>query len=596
MYFISFCVWSGLILGGITLWYGWDLPNPAQLSKTASRAPSYKIFDENNQLLLQTGQTYGKPVNVEMLPAYIPESLLALEDHRFYYHFGLDPIGLARALYVNLTAGTTRQGGSTITQQLAKTLFLTPERTLRRKAQEALLAIWLEIKFTKPQLLNLYLSRVYMGGGNWGFDAAARAYFNKPLQNITLKQAAMLAGLPLAPSRLNPLVNAKGANARANIALNRMQALGYITDEQAKAGIAQAPNIQSPLSLKGYGNQFARFALGRAIDVMGNYGGDLYIHTSLSPTLQQSARKAIGALSQSLNTQNAGELAMFGLAQDGAIKAMIGGRDTAYAGFNRATQALRQPGSAFKLFVYLTAFEQGISPSTNIDDRPFNWAGWQPTNYNDKHQGMMNLNDAFARSNNVIAAKLAQTVGLDNVIDMATRLGIYSKLHAQPALSLGASELSLYELVTAYASLNQQGVPVEPYAITHITDHQGNILYQRQPPAPLDALNPASVNAMKQLLEATVNTGTAKGARLDPYMKGAGKTGTSQNYRDAWFVGMIAPGSDDLNFQGLTLGIWLGNDDNRAMKQVTGGGLPACLWQQTMKYRFNLESLAHDCN
>ena len=579
---LAILLWG--ILGGLglILWYGWDLPDPANLTKAVERTPSYRVLAEDGTLLLTTGQTYGAPVEVANLPEHVPNALLALEDHRFYTHFGVDPIGIARAAYTNLKAGSTRQGASTITQQVAKTLFLTPDRTFRRKIQEALLAIWLETKFTKTQILSIYMSRVYMGNGVWGFEAAAKAYFSRPLSQLSLIQTSVLAGLPLAPSRLNPLVNPIAAKQRGLTALNKMARYGWLSEKDAKQAANQPLHLKRN-SLKGHGsNLFARHALDHALDLIGKNTSDLTIRTTLSVELQQHAANGLKQASSHLNRWKASEAALLALGKDGAIKAMIGSRSLQnQAGFNRVVQAARQPGSAFKLFVYLTAIEQGYLLNQKIEDQPFDWDGWRPNNYNDKHHGILTLEEGFASSNNIVTAKLAKAVGLDQIIAMARRLGITTKLEALPALSLGAFDVTLQELVAAYGVLNRDGYVVEPYMIKTIEGADGHRLYAASPRRDIRLLPSNTVMKARQLLRTVVTQGTGRKAAplglVEKINWVGGKTGTSQNYRDAWFIGL-----SDLHTsseEALTLGIWLGNDNNKPMNGITGGSLPACLWR-----------------
>ncbi|MCG8360538.1 MAG: PBP1A family penicillin-binding protein, partial [Kiloniellales bacterium] len=504
------------------------------------------------------------------LPEHLPQAVLAIEDRRFYSHFGLDPIGLLRAAYVNLREGRLVQGGSTISQQLAKILFLEPERTLKRKVQELLLAFWLERRFAKEQILALYLNRVYLGAGAYGVDAAARRYFGKPAARVSLYEAALLAGLLKAPSRYNPANDRDLADRRARLVLGAMAEADFITEEAAAEAYRAKSRGRSAYAESG--RYFADWVLSQVPSFAGVVTSDLVVVTTLDPRLQAIAESQTAALlDEEGAAQGASQAAFVALTPGGAVQAMVGGRDYIDSQFNRAVQALRQPGSAFKAFVYLAAVESGFHPDQRFTDGPIRIGKWAPNNYDGRYYGDVTLREAFARSLNSVAVQVSQQVGVGRVVDAARRLGISSALEAAPSIALGTSEVTLLELAGAYAAFANGGYGVWPYAITEIRSPEGRILYRRDGGGPGRVMTANSAATMSHLLEATVAWGTGKAA--EPGRPAAGKTGTSQDSRDAWFVGYTAD---------LVAAAWLGNDDGKAMKRVTGGGLPARLWQRVM--------------
>jgi penicillin-binding protein 1A len=493
--------------------------------------------------------------------------VIATEDRRFYRHFGIDLIALARAALVDLRAGRVVQGGSTITQQIAKNVFLTPERSLKRKVQEALLALWLERRFSKDQLLTIYLNRVYLGAGSYGVEAAARQYFGKPASKLGLAEAAMIAGLPKAPSRYAPTRDLAQARARAAVVLDNMVAAGRLARAEADAAKAR------PAAVSGaYGGSAARYFADWVIDQVPAFVGptarDLVVHTTLDAAAQRAAEAAVAGLGE---RGSVGQAALVAMTPDGAVRAMVGGRDYAASQFNRATQARRQPGSAFKIAVYAAALEAGFAPDDAFADVPVEVAGWSPRNYGGIYLGEITLTTAFAKSSNSVAVQLAERVGRRRVIEVARRLGIASPLSPQPSLALGAGEVTLLELTGAYAVVANGGRSVIPYGIDEIRARDGTVLYRRAGSGPGRALSAAAARTLDSLLRAVVREGTGRRAALA--VPAAGKTGTSQDFRDAWFIGYRP---------GLVAGVWLGNDDGKPMGKVTGGGLPAELWHEFM--------------
>ena len=562
-------IWSAVLLGGVLAWYAYDLPDLGRIAQL-TRKPSVTLLAADGAQLAAIGEVYGETVALGDLPAHLPQAVLAVEDRRFYRHFGLDVLGLARAMWVNLRAGRIVQGGSTISQQLAKILFLTPERTVKRKVQEMLLALWLERKFSKDQILALYLNRVYLGAGTFGVDAAARRYFGRPAAEVDIYQAALLAGLLKAPSRYNPAGNAGRAKQRTALVLSAMVEAGYLSADQARGAAAAKGAGRTPPG--GRARYFTDWILQQVAGYVGTIDRDLVVATTLDPRLQEIAEAELAALLDAEGAKRAtGQAAFVALAPDGAVRTMVGGRDYAKSQFNRAAQALRQPGSAFKPFVYLAAMERGLGPDDRMTDAPVKVAGWSPKNYGGRYFGEVTLREAFARSLNSVAVRLSEQVGRARVAAAARRLGITSDLEVTPSLALGASEVTLLELTGAYAVFANQGVGALPYGIEEIREPGGRILYRRRGSGPGQVVAPGDVAKMTDMMTATVEWGTGKAA--NPGRPAAGKTGTSQLSRDAWFIGYTAD---------LVAGAWFGNDDGRPMKRVTGGGLPAVLWGRFM--------------
>jgi penicillin-binding protein 1A len=562
-------IWGFVLLGSVLAWYAYDLPDVERVAR-ATRQPSISLLAADGSPISSTGEIYGRTVKVAQLPPVLPHAVLAVEDRRFYRHWGIDLRGLARAFWVNLRAGGVIQGGSTITQQLAKVLFLTPERTLKRKIQEALLAMWLETKFTKDEILSLYLNRVYLGSGTYGVDAAARRYFGKPATKVTLYEAAQLAGLLKAPSRYNPVSDYQRAGARTRVVLNVMVDAGFISDDEARQAMATKPGRPRLASRRA--RYYADWVMGQIGDFVGRIDSDLSVVTTLDPRLQTIAEDELTAMLADAGAQRGvGQAAFVALTPDGAVRAMVGGRDYGESQFNRSVQALRQPGSAFKVFVYLAAMESGWRPDDRMSDSPVAVGNWQPRNYGGRYYGDVTLREGFARSLNSVSVRLTEQVGRERVAEVARRLGITSDLEVAPSLALGASEVTLLELTNAYATFANRGRGVWPYGILEIRDVTGRVLYRRRGEGSTPLVGAHNVDQMTDLMTASVEWGTGKAANIG--RPAAGKTGTSQEFRDAWFVGFTRE---------LVAGAWFGNDDGRPMTNVTGGGLPAKLWARIM--------------
>jgi penicillin-binding protein 1A len=521
-------------------------------------------------VLATYGDLHAGAVKFDDVPPYLIQAIVATEDRRFFDHSGIDVIGIVRAAFANLWAGAIRQGGSTLTQQLAKNLFLTPERSLKRKIQELLLAFWMEARFSKKQIFSIYLNRVYLGAGTYGVAAAARHYFGRPARALSLRQATVIAGLLKAPSRYSPFRDPKAAVARGNQVIANMVAADFL--DLADARIAS----RAPLHLvkRGTGSgarYFSDWLLDRAAGFVGHSDRDLIVLTTLSPFLQRIGEIQLSRTLTAGRRLNVRQGAVVALAPDGAIRAMVGGRSYMESQFNRATQALRQPGSAFKLFVYLAGLESGMTPDEAVMDTPVTVDGWRPRNYDGNYLGRVKLRDALARSLNAAAVRVSERVGRRKVVAAAKRLGITAPLKAHPSVALGASEVSLMELTGAYAVLANRGYPVWPYGIVEIRDGAGTLLYRRGGSGANRLVEPRIVAGLQSMLSDVIRTGTGRAARLT--RPAAGKTGTSQDFRDAWFIGFSTE---------LVTGVWLGNDESTPMKKVTGGGLPARLWRSFM--------------
>ena len=523
--------------------------------------------------LVMRGEMSGTDVPIKELPPYLPRAFIAIEDRRFYSHIGVDPVGLARAVVANVLRRGVSQGGSTITQQLAKNLFLTQNRTLWRKMQELVLALWLEHKFSKAEILELYLNRVYFGSGAYGVEAAAQRYFGKSARQVKVAEAAMLAGLVKSPSRLAPSRNPNGAERRAQAVLTAMAELGFVTETMAKTALAQPARAVKPAGA-GSVNYVADWIMDVLDDLVGRVEQDLVVETSIDPVLQAAAEKAlVDELALKGQKLDVSQGAVVAMTPDGAVRALVGGKNYADSQYNRAVAAKRQPGSAFKPFVYLTALERGLTPETVREDKPVVLKGWKPENYSRDYHGSVTLTQALAHSLNTVSVRLTLELGPAAVAKTAYRLGIASKLDPNPSLALGTSEVSLIELTSAYAPFANGGEAVTPHVVERVRNHAGKVLFARKPQKLGRIIEPSYVAMMNTMMRETLLTGTAQKAQL-PGWPAAGKTGTSQDFRDAWFIGYSGH---------LVAGIWLGNDDSSPTKKATGGGVPVEIWSRLMK-------------
>jgi len=572
-YVLALLLAWGLIGGGVFLsrWIS-ELPDTRGL---LAKGPSHDItiVDVRGRQIARRGLTHGNMVGVAALPPYVPNAFIAIEDRRFRDHFGLDPIGLVRAAFENMIAGHVTQGGSTLTQQLAKNLFLTPKRTFERKTQEAFLALYLESRYSKDQILTLYLNRVYFGAGVFGIEAAAERFFGKPAAQLTLPEAAMLAGSVKAPARYNPLADADASMKRARVVLRAMEGAGFITDGQRSAAQATRPRVVRNTATPGSG-YFADWVIDQIQSYVGALTEPVTVRTTFDLNTQELAERAVAQnFAQYAAKLHAGQAALVAMTPDGAIRAMVGGRSYGQSTFNRATTALRQPGSAFKPFVYLTAFEHGRKPSDVMDDGPVDIHGWKPGNYEGHFEGDITLTRAFAKSSNVIAAQLAAEVGPNAVVKTAHRLGINSSLLAVPSIALGSSAVTPLELTGAYAPFANGGEAVIPHGIIDIRTRSGKVIWERKGSGKGRVMSPEDAAEVVSMMTEVMATGTGRAARLVE-RPSAGKTGTTQDYHDAWFVGFTAD---------LVTGVWVGNDDNASMVRATGGGLPAHVFHSFME-------------
>ena len=537
-----------------------------------NRVPSLTVFDETGATLAIRGAFYGEVLGLDELPVHVAQAFIAIEDHRFYQHGAVDPMGLARAMFINVREGGFVQGGSTITQQVAKNLFLTPDRTLIRKFHEMILAMWLERHLSKDEILRVYMNRIYLGAGTYGIDAAARYYFGKSARELNLAEAAMLAGLPKAPSRYAPTTDLAQAQARASLVLSSMVREGFITQEEAQEAL---DNPAEPIAFANTDGQqyFVDFVSAEIFELTGGTDRNLLVTTTMNRRMQAVAEERLAFhLDRDGASFEASQAALITLAPDGAIRAMVGGRDYAETQFNRAVQAQRQPGSAFKPFVYLTALENGYSPSTIMIDEPVQVGNWRPENYSETHVGPIAIADALRQSINTIAVQLTVNLTPETVVSTAYRMGIASDLEEFPSIALGASEVNLLELTNAYIPFETGGALYDRYAITEIRAEDGSVLYAREVPEPQFVMDAAIAGQMTDMMYQVVENGTGAAANLGR-REAAGKTGTTQDWRDAWFIGFTTD---------FITGIWMGNDDDSPMERVTGGGLPALIWRDYM--------------
>ncbi|USI72055.1 transglycosylase domain-containing protein [Sphingomonas morindae] len=544
----------------LVLLVGWlAITAPLSRSLRPIAPPAVTLLAADGRMIARRGAITDQPVNVRRLPPYVGQAFVAIEDRRFYRHWGVDPQGIARAAWHNLRAGGVREGGSTITQQLAKLVFLKADRTMGRKARESLIAFWLEAWLSKDEILSRYLSDAYFGDNVYGLRAAARHYFDVPPERLSLGQAALLAGLMKAPSRLAPSGNLAGARARARLVLGAMVEAGFLSAARAAA----VPPVR--LRLRGGGpapdgGWFADWVLPAARAEDEDPYAPRTIATTLDRRLQRAAERAARQAPAGL------QVAMVAMRPDGRVVAMVGGRRYADSPFNRAVQARRQPGSTFKLFVYLAALRAGMTPDDHVEDTRLTLNGWSPVNADGRYRGSITLREAFARSSNVAAVRLTQQVGPQAVAQAARDLGVASPLAADASLALGTSGVTLLELTAAYASVAAKAYPVRPYGVPPPPQSWLERLRTRQ-----HGFSGRETAMLRDLLSATVNRGTARGAALDRPV--FGKTGTTQDNRDALFVGFA---------DGLVLGVWVGRDDNQPMRGIAGGGLPARIWRDFM--------------
>ncbi len=562
-----------LIFGSLALiYYLRDLPSLSDLEAQNGKE-IVQINYVDGERITNRGEIYSSEISYFELPQNLINAVVAIEDRRFFNHFGIDVFGIARAFLVNREAGKIVQGGSTITQQLAKLLFLNPERTMKRKVQEILLAIQLERNFTKEQILTFYLNRAYFGAGNYGVNNATRHYFGKDVSNLNLNEAAILAGLLKAPSKFSPKNNRELASKRANIVISAMIDAGFL-DQKSLKEIDVDADYKIDHAQKLYFADFVYKQFAEIFEKKEQKNNLFSITTTLDEALQNKVEDAVDEFSEeNAKKISSAEIAVIVMAKDGAILAMSGGKDYQKSQFNRAVEAKRQAGSAFKTFVYLAAFEKGFKPSDVVEDKKINIGTWLPENYNNRYAGEVTLKNAFANSLNSVAVQIARKIGGKEIAKVAKNCGIISQIDANdPTISLGTTEVSLLELTSSYATIANNGSPVSPYAINEIKNNDGEVLYQRQSSGLESVFLPESLLSIKQLLREVVENGTGKNANISSSIYG--KTGTSQNFRDAWFIGF----DDD-----FVVGVWIGNDDNKPTAEITGGSLPAQLFAKILQ-------------
>ena len=564
-------IWGFIGIICIVLFFAIDLPS-VDKPKDMGRKPSLTILARDGSILAHTGQTQGEFYTLKELPKYVPQAVMAIEDRRFYHHFGIDPIGIIRASVMNLVHHDVIQGGSTITQQLAKNMFLSPEQNLKRKIQEAILAIELEAKFSKDEILAAYLNRVYMGAGAYGVDAAAHRYFNKSARELSLHEAATIAGLLRAPNYFSPLASPSRAADRANMVLHAMVDAGYITAKQEKVATDTPP---PPGHKPGSGDGVyyaADYVTSEVMRLLGETKQDLTVQTTLDKNIQNAAEQSVNEIMPEAATKNVSQTALVAIAPDGGVVALIGGTDYHESSYNRAFQARRQPGSSFKPIVYLAGLEAGLTPTTEITDAPIAFGDWKPANFDGQYFGKVQMAFALAKSLNSVAIRILDFAGVSRAVDIAHALGITANIEPNLSLALGTSEVPPIELATAYNTIAQLGQFHTTYVVDHITNAKGEKLYQFVPFDGKQVAPRENVAALTMMMTGVINFGTGTGANIGRPQ--AGKTGTTQDYRDAWFAGFVPQ---------LTTVVWMGNDDNAKMLKVTGGSFPARLWASFMK-------------
>ncbi len=567
-------LWCFIVVALITAWYAAELPALVD-NPDFERQNAIIVMDDKGDTVARYGDIEGISITIKDVPPQLVQAVIAIEDRRFYDHFGLDVFGVARAMVTNIQKGRLAQGGSTVTQQLAKNLFLSPERTFKRKIQEALLAIWLERKLSKDEIMAAYLNRVYMGSGAYGIDAAAQVYFKKPAKDLTLYESAQMAGLLKAPSRYSPKSNPSLSASRARVVLSAMEDAGFIPEEERKSQTLMSQvSRRKPFSDPNVSGEryYSDWITGSLDEKIGKPTNDIEIKTTLRTDLQNAAERILHDTLEANKDKNVTQGAIVIMDYTGAVITMIGGRNYSASQFNRAFQALRPPGSSFKPFVYLTALEQGWKPTDEIEDKPLRIGKYRPTNYYNEYHGWVTLDYALTFSLNTVAVRLMRELHPDPVISVARSAGIQAPLDRNLSLALGSSGVPLLEMVTAYATVARNGMYIPPYGIESIKDENGELLYT-------DSglhqggmvLSERATRSLHTMMEHVVEFGTGKAAQLP--RRAAGKTGTSQDFRDALFIGFTDQ---------YIAGVWVGNDDNSSMKRVTGGTLPAQIWKQVM--------------
>jgi penicillin-binding protein 1A len=563
-------LWAGIAGGAIVAWYAAKMPSVANW-EIPDRPPNVRIVSVDGLLVANRGMTGGEAVGLHEMSPFIPQAVMAIEDRRFYSHFGIDPLGLARALFENLTSGKLSQGGSTITQQLAKNLFLKPDRTIERKVQEVLLALWLERRHSKDQILEMYLNRVYFGSGAYGVEAASRRYFGKPASDVSLPEAALLAGLLKAPSRLSPARDPKAAEKRAQLVLAAMSEADMISAGEMRMAMS-APATRAAAYWTGSEHYVADKVMEELPLLIGEIRSDVIVQSTVDLQLQKLAEKSIRRLiDENGKKMKVSQGVLISLDNTGAVRAMVGGYDYANSQFDRASEARRQPGSAFKPFVFMAAMERGLTPSTIRRDAPVKMGKWKPANFNDKYYGDVTLSEALAKSLNSVAVRLVGEVGAKAVMEAAWRMGVESELQNNASIALGTSEVTPLELTAAFVPFANGGYRPFVHFIDRVTTLDGEVLWERRSGGIPRVISTEVVGMMNDMMSQTLRSGTGRKAAFG--WPAAGKTGTTQNSRDVWFVGYTA---------NLTTGVWFGNDDGSPTNSATGGSLPAIAWHEFM--------------
>jgi penicillin-binding protein 1A len=566
-------VWALIFLVAFFAVFSVDLPDTSKLYDV-KRQPSVTYLDRSGAAIATRGSQYAPPVDLDKLPTYVPKAFIAIEDRWFYYHFGFNPWGMARSAFYNLSHhGGPLRGGSTITQQLARNLFLTPSQTYRRKAQELILAVWLEARFSKKQILELYLNRVYFGAGAYGIEAASQRYFNKSASQLTVGESAILAGLMKGPSRYSPVAATDRSSRRATEVLDEMVSIHAITPEQRDQAL-RTPVTVNPMLATQRAQYFVDWVDDQVRALVGEPTEDLVVETTLDLPLEALAEQSLQGGVAAAKAQGVQQGALVSIDGEGRVRAYVGGTSYLQSQFDRATMAKRQAGSSFKPFVYLTAMEAGRTPDTPVVDEPITIGNWQPRNYTGKYLGPITLATALKESINTVAARLANEVGTANVAATARRLGIASPIQLDPSMALGAVEVSPLEMAQAYAPFSNGGFFAKAYGIERIRTASGRVLYDhgmgvgdRRP-----VIGQPALAYMNQMLRQVLVSGTGVRAHVPGYDL-AGKTGTTSDYRDAWFIGYTG---------GFVTAVWVGRDDNTPMKKVTGGSAPAGIWRDYM--------------
>lgn len=563
-------LWAAILFGGLVAYVTVSIP-PEVLASIKKRPPNVTLVAADGSRLAERGLRRGY-IRLRHMPGHLVGAVIATEDRRFRAHFGVDPIGLARAMIKNVQAGAIVEGGSTITQQLAKNVFLTSERTITRKMQEAVLAVWLETQLNKDDILELYLNRVYFGAGTYGIEAASQRYFGKSARKVTVAEAALLAGLLKAPSRYAPTRSPRLAEERASVVLANMVDAGLLTSKQAMSAISEPADVRNPGGVTGY-EYAADWVMELLPGLLPDWESDIIVETTIDTALQRRAQEIVAEkLAEQGLARKAGQASAIVLDTSGAVRAMVGGKSYKESQYNRVVKSHRQPGSAFKPFVYLAALESGFTPDTVLEDAPININGWRPTNYKNEYLGRITMRDSLAKSINTVAVRLTMEAGRWRVARTARRLGIESEIHNNLSLALGTAEVTLLELASAYVPFANGGHVAAPHIVTRIRTPKGKVVYQRRTLGQPQAVALRYVGAMNQMMHEVMVSGTGRRAALAD-RPSAGKTGTTQNFRDAWFIGHTA---------NYVAGVWVGNDDGSPMNKVTGGSIPADIWHDVM--------------